>query len=121
MAKLKKLFNELGIIILYSDTDSFHTNKPIPSYLIGKELGKLKLEHIFDEAVYLAPKVYGGKNKYYEYIKVKGLKNEINLSGFDVTKDKEEIKSLDLKSPLTFEQLKSLLYKNKKLEIFQDK
>jgi len=47
MAKLKILFKELWITILYSDTDSFYTDKPIPYHLIGKELGKLKLEHIF--------------------------------------------------------------------------
>ena len=39
--------------------------------------GQLKLEHIFDEAVYLAPKMYGGKTPNYEYIKIKGLKNPI--------------------------------------------
>jgi|SRR5947207_11673843 len=37
----------------------------------------MKLEHIFNEAVYLAPKMYGGKTNNYEYVKIKGLKNPI--------------------------------------------
>ena len=33
-------------------------DKPLPDYYIGKELGKLKLDYIYNEAVFLPPKVY---------------------------------------------------------------
>src|ERR1700722_3505926 len=38
MIKIKVLCSELGIKILYSDTDSLISNKPLPSNLIGKYL-----------------------------------------------------------------------------------
>lgn len=84
--------------LYYSDTDSIDIDKPLDPSLIGEELGKMKLEHIFDDAIYLAPKVYGGKTENYEYVRIKGLKN-----------------------PIKFEELKGLLYKDSKLEITQEK
>jgi hypothetical protein len=48
-------------------------------------LGALKLEGLFDEVIFLAPKVYALKNKEGGIIKIKGLskdsiiKNNINL------------------------------------------
>ena len=37
------------------DTDSFVVNKPLPDWMVSKnELGKLKLEHIVKEGVFLA-------------------------------------------------------------------
>jgi hypothetical protein len=87
-----------GITIYYSDTDSFDVDKPLDPKFIGKELGKMKLEHIFKEVVYLAPKVYGGKTNDYEYVKIKGVK-----------------------VPVPFEELKDLLNKDKSLEISQSK
>ena len=101
MSYYKSLEN---INIYYSDTDSIHTDKPLPNYLIGKDIGKMKLEHIFDDAVYLAPKVYGGIvypskiTRGYEYVKVKGFKN-----------------------PITFNELKTLINKNATLDLNQDK
>jgi hypothetical protein len=73
-------------IVYYTDTDSIYTNKPLPDNYIGKELGLMKLELVFNDAVFLTPKVYGGITDNYELIKVKSLKN-----------------------PITFEELKSLL------------
>jgi len=87
-----------GVIIYYSDTDSIDLSKPLDPKLVGKELGKMKLEHVFDEVIYLAPKVYGGKTDKYEYVRAKGVKN-----------------------PVPFEDLKPLLYKDKTLEISQSK
>lgn len=71
------LKNMEGYTLYYSDTDSIDLDKPLPNEYVGGELGQLKLEHIFDEAVYLAPKMYGGKTHEYEYVKIKGLKNPI--------------------------------------------
>jgi hypothetical protein len=87
-----------GYIPYYSDTDSIDLNKPLPPENLGTGLGLMKLEHVFDEAIYLAPKVYGGITEKYEYVKVKGLKN-----------------------PIPYLELKSLLKKNAILEIPQEK
>ena len=57
-------------IIYYSDTDSVDLDKPLPDKYVGEDLGQFKLEHIFDEGVFLSPKVYGGKTPDYEYVKV---------------------------------------------------
>ena len=53
---------------------------------------------MFNEVVYLAPKVYAGRTSEYDYIKVKGSKN-----------------------PLSFEQIKNLLIKDQKVIVQQDK
>jgi DNA polymerase type B, organellar and viral len=95
--------NNENFTLYYSDTDSIDINKLLPSKFIGSELGQMKLEHEFIEAVYLAPKVYGGIIKEnifpeHELIKVKGLKN-----------------------PISFTEIKSLLEKNKLLKVPQDK
>lgn len=41
-----------GVEVYYSDTDSIDTNKPLDSKFVGKELGKMKLEHIFKKVIY---------------------------------------------------------------------
>jgi DNA polymerase elongation subunit (family B) len=102
-SKIKMELIDLGIKLYYYDTDSFDIDKPLPSKYIGRELGKLKLENIFEEVVYLAPKVYGGliKDKdeqIYDFVKVKGLKN-----------------------PITFKELSSLLIKDTELKIKNEK
>ena len=43
--------------LYYSDTDSIDIDKPLPEEYVGNELGQFKLEDIFDESVYLAPKM----------------------------------------------------------------
>lgn len=87
-----------NLTIYYSDTDSIDINRELDIKYIGKELGQMKLEHIFEDAIFLAPKLYGGITKKYEYVKIKGLKN-----------------------PIQFEELKFLLKKETKIEIKQDK
>ena len=67
------------LIIYYSDTDSIYTNIPLDPKNMGTDLGKMKLERVFNKAIFLSPKVYGGitytdNNHSIEYIKVKGLK-----------------------------------------------
>ena len=104
MSKFKTMDD---LTLYYSDTDSIDIDKPLDPLYIGSELGKMKLEHIFDDALFLAPKVYGGitshcqlpayaghanDNDSYEYVKVKGLKN-----------------------PVSFDQLKPLLIKDANL------
>jgi hypothetical protein len=63
--------------LYYSDTDSLYFDGPIDASFINSViLGKLKLEGIYDQAVFLAPKVYALKNKEEEIIKIKGLSKE---------------------------------------------
>jgi hypothetical protein len=94
--EIKKLYSDH---IVYHDTDSFDLeNCDIDPRFVGKELGKLKLEHTFKEACYLAPKVYGGITDDYSYVKIKGLKD-----------------------PVSYWDLKSLLYKDNQLKIPQEK
>jgi DNA polymerase type B, organellar and viral len=93
MSQFKSKYNSYDLY--YSDTDSIAIDKPLDDNMIGKELGKMKLEHIFDKAIYLGPKVYGGITKNgEEIIKAKGYKN------------KDQFK----KDQLDFKTLESLLY-----------
>jgi hypothetical protein len=66
--------NNPDYTLYYSDTDSAIFDTPLPTELVGSELGQVKLEHVISKAVFLAPKVYGlitesGE----EIIKIKGL------------------------------------------------
>jgi hypothetical protein len=86
------------ITLYYTDTDSIDIDHPLDPKYVGTELGKMKLEHIFKEAVFLAPKVYGGITSEYELVKVKGLKN-----------------------PVSYNELKTLLIKDTSLKVNQEK
>ena len=88
-----------SINVLYTDTDSAYIQGELDPKLIGKGLGQFKLEYTFKEAVFLAPKVYGG----------------ILLDGKELTKVK------GFKNNLIYPDLLSLLDKNSKLELNQDK
>jgi DNA polymerase elongation subunit (family B) len=94
--------NNPNFNLYYSDTDSIYIDKPLPDEFISSTvLGKLKLENIIINGIFLAPKVYylqtvDGKVIY----KVKGLKHEVEL---------------------TLENFESLLYKESFLEKFQNK
>jgi hypothetical protein len=76
---MSKFKNNPYFKLYYSDTDSIIIDKPLPEYMIGSELGQLKLENKALKAFFIAPKVYGLINDSYdEIIKIKGLnKNDI--------------------------------------------
>lgn len=68
--------------ILYTDTDSIYTDKPIPKHLIGNEIGLFKNElegkainNIIKEAIFI-----GNKQYIYKYIDLKG--KDITVSKF---------------------------------------
>lgn len=71
-------------ILYYSDTDSAFVNvnlEEIYPELVGKGLGKLKLEYEFIKAVFLAPKVYGGiNNEGDSTIKIKGVNSKLSFN-----------------------------------------
>jgi hypothetical protein len=88
--------NPLFPNLYYSDTDSLYFDRPLPDSFISKtELGLLKLEGIYDQALFLAPKVYALKNNNEEIIKIKGLtkeailKNKINIDNLEILLNKD--------------------------------
>jgi hypothetical protein len=90
--------------LYYTDTDSVYFDGPLPdSFINSSELGKMKLEGIYDKAVFIAPKVYALKNQEGEIIKIKGLSKEA------------------INNNITLELLEELLKKDIKLEFEQDK
>nr|QWO71399.1 DNA polymerase [Lyophyllum semitale] len=88
-----------NLTLFYTDTDSIDIDKPLNPNLVGKELGKMKLEFLFKKAVFLAPKVYAGI----------------------ISDDQEKVVVKGLKTSPSFKDLLSLLKKNTKLTIPQDK
>ena len=44
--------------VIATDTDSLITFKPLPEYLVGSELGQMKLETTFTRGLFVKPKVY---------------------------------------------------------------
>jgi hypothetical protein len=69
--------NKTHFNLFYSDTDSIVIDQPLTNDMVSNGLGKMKLEKIFKEAVFIGPKVYGGiTDKGKEIIKVKGYKNK---------------------------------------------
>jgi hypothetical protein len=96
---MSKYKNNLDYKILYTDTDSMFIDSELDSSLVGNKLGQWKLEYTFKDAVFMAPKVYGGiTDDGKEIVKIKGFKNS-----------------------LPFKDLKELLYKNKTLDLHQEK
>jgi hypothetical protein len=81
---MSKIKNIEGQTIYYSDTDSAIIDKPLPEKMVGKELGQFKLEYLFNEGIFLCPKVYGIKweknGEQFEHVKIKGVKKIIEDS-----------------------------------------
>jgi DNA polymerase type B, organellar and viral len=77
--------NNPNFNLYYSDTDSIYIDKALPDHMINsKILGKMKLEYILIDAIFLAPKMYYLENDDGKVIyKVKGLKHEIELTKND--------------------------------------
>jgi hypothetical protein len=88
--------------LYYTDTDSAFIDKDLDKFypeLVGSELGKLKLEYEFKEAVFLAPKVYGGIT----------------------TEGKSIVKAKGVKNIIPFDKLESLTIKDTKLQLPSEK
>jgi len=64
--------------ICYIDTDGIKVNCELDSQYVGNKLGQMKFEGNFTQAVFLAPKVYGGVSSNQMISKVKGLKDTIS-------------------------------------------
>jgi hypothetical protein len=85
--------------LYYTDTDSLYFDNPLPNHFISKsELGALKLEGVYDHAIFLSPlyRVYALKIDNEEIIKIKGLskeaiiKNSINLNDLSLLLTKDQ-------------------------------
>jgi hypothetical protein len=62
-------------ILFYTDTDSAYLGDYLDAAYVGKNIGQMKLEVEFQEAVFLSPKAYAGiTNDGKEIVKVKGFK-----------------------------------------------
>jgi len=91
--------------LYYTDTDSAYFDGPLPDSMVDSTvLGKLKLEGIYDHAIFLAPKVYALKNNNEEIIKIKGLTKEA-INNNNITLDSLEI-LLNKDYKLSFKQNK---------------
>ena len=56
----------------YTDTDSIYSTKQLPAELIGDNLGQMKFEFAFDEALFVKPKIYFtrlGDNSNFKFFK----------------------------------------------------
>lgn len=91
--------------LYYTDTDSLYFDGPLPEeFVSATKLGGLKLEGIFDEALFLASKFYALKNQDVEIVKIKGVTSKA-------------IKS----NSVGLEMFKGLLFKDFGVEIRQNK
>ena len=91
--------------LLYSDTDSAYFDGPLPdSFISNTILGALKLEGIYDNAVFLAPKVYALQNQDGTITKIKGLSKEAIIN-----------------NNITLESLEALLIKDSNIQISKNK
>lgn len=97
----------MGANVLYKDTDSLVCDKALPSSMLGKELGQLKLEYTAEKGVFLAPKVYA-------------LKNAVNQDGKFVG-DILKAKGLRNREGLTFESYEKILNLNNKHHSYQER
>lgn len=90
--------NMPGYKLFYSDTDSIDLDKPLAEEFVGKEIGEMKLEHVWEKAVYISNKAYIGVDKEGEiYRRIRGVKvnssefrnNPIDYSDMEKLLDKE--------------------------------
>jgi len=95
-------FNNPLFKLFYTDTDCIFVDKDLSKIFfnfIGNGLGQLKLENIFKDIVFVAPKTYAG----------------INEENIIVSRSK------GLKQNLNPEQLRNILIKNNSIEFVQEK
>ena len=89
---MSKFKNSKEFDLYYSDTDSIDISKPLDNKYVGKELGQMKLEYTFKDAIYLAPKVYGCINSENneEIIRIKGSKKKVPFNDLKLLLKKDE-------------------------------
>jgi hypothetical protein len=96
MSTFKTLYKDH---LYYMDTDSADLDIELDPSLVGNKLGEMNLEHIFNESVYLAPKVYGGLSlkdegygeEFYETVKAKGYKEKLRFDDVKLLLQKDSV------------------------------
>ena len=113
--EMSKFKNNPHLQLFYTDTDSIFTtlepeemNKQFKDIVDNKELGKLKLEHIIDKAIFLAPKSY--------YLELENGEKIVKIKGLN----KNVIKS-KIETELTFDKFYELMESDKSIDITQSK
>jgi hypothetical protein len=96
--------------LYYCDTDSIYTTAALP---VSQELGKLKLEGTFDNAIFRAPKIYALEAEGRTTIKAKGCGFLKKDKGNDAPQAMKELKdrltsSIIQGKPFEFEKLRML-------------
>uniref|UniRef100_A0A896YSL2 DNA polymerase n=1 Tax=Coniophora olivacea TaxID=85977 RepID=A0A896YSL2_9AGAM len=89
--------NNPSFNLYYTDTDSIFVDKELDPIFVNNELGKMKLEYILKDSIFLAPKVYFGLTAEGKKIcKVKGFTDPslLELSDFEYLLNKDSSKSL---------------------------
>ena len=84
--------------LYYTDTDSIFINRELENHLVNDNLGNMKLEYKFNDAIFLAPKVYAGLTSDNKKIcKVKGYTNssDLSLDDFNNLLQKDAILTLE--------------------------
>jgi hypothetical protein len=72
------------------------TDSPLPTNLIGKGIGLMKLENRLLEGTFIAPKVYGGiLDNGSSFTKVKGFKDGVGYSKLKTLLN-QDVKKLEL-------------------------
>jgi hypothetical protein len=77
---MTKYIIELGDNLCYIDTDGIKCTCNLDPTEVGEGLGQMKFEGEFKEAVFIAPKVYGGIVNSEMAVKIKGLKEQWCIS-----------------------------------------
>lgn len=98
MNKTKSMLKDKDICVLYSDTDSLITNKPMPKHLVGNGIGRFKLEYKVKRAYFISNKTYClvlNDDRETIVIKVKGITK--TKEGVTV-KELEKLKAKALKN-----------------------
>ena len=111
-----KQFKKVGFKnVYYSDTDCIFTNRKLE---VSKLLGCLKLENDFINCCLIKPKMYSGKTKEDEIVKIKGLKKSIKYYDEFIINAKTGNISATIKN--NFRKLRSSLSTNKNInEVFE--
>jgi len=104
--KMSKYKNNPLFNLYYTDTDSIFIDRPLPDHMIGERLGQMKLEYIFEDCVFLGPKIYAGITTDGKYIcKIKGFKGAKSISLGDMKSLLVKDSSLKLKHNKWFRNL----------------
>lgn len=81
--EMSKYMNNSDFIIYYIDTDCIVVDRPIADWLVGKEIGQMKLENIIKVGYFVGPKIYFEELNNNQFIsKCKGIGDLLTKDDF---------------------------------------